>query len=128
MSKRTTTVHIASAVLLCASMAVGTLASAAESISSILSSPLVMYVAPDSSAERRHIDIPKGPAPAGWQILETKPPFYRIEAGEHGEGWVSRSAIIKGAQSSGHTGCGNTYAGQQAQVTGGVSGMGNCKK
>lgn len=114
------------AAMLLAGGAVGPLAIAADSISAILSAPLVMYDAPDTNAPRRNLEVAKGPAPAGWKILETKTPFYHIDAGAYGSGWVSRSAIAKGAHVP-DTSCGNTYAGQQAQVTGGASGMGNCK-
>lgn len=98
---------------------------AQEAIARIRQQPLQLYAEPSESATRREVAAPTGDAvPGNWVILPgDNPKFFRIQAGEHGTGWVRRSALtrVKGETLPCLQG---QYAASGAAITGGSAGVG----
>lgn len=106
-------------------MAHSTGALAQEAIARIRQQPLQLYAEPSENATRRELAVPSGEAvPGNWVILPGEnQKFYRIQAGEHGTGWVRRSALtrVKGETLPCLSG---QYAASGAAITGGSAGVG----
>ena len=115
--------HLLSAALAAVVVPLGH-AQETSAITAISQRNLDLYASPDLNAQRRSIAVPEGELGSNWQVLDAQKQFYKIQAGEHGEGWARRSFITV-ARSSGIKPTCVRIASLPSEPTATTPGMGN---